>query len=151
MLAIKNSQRGATLVTALIMLVVLTLLVVSGIRSSSSNLRIAGNMQMQAEARAAAQQAIEQIISSRVIDTSPQTIGNYTVIIETSSCLSATKIEKSDHNRPEECKGVAGCYWGTWDVVAIATDPNTGASAEIHQGVRRPMGTTEAYAANCGL
>lgn len=59
----RTKQNGATLVTALVMLVALTLLVVSGIRSSNTNLRIAGNMQMQEEAVTAAQQAIEQTIS----------------------------------------------------------------------------------------
>jgi Tfp pilus assembly protein PilX len=60
----KSKQRGATLLVALVMLVALTLLVVSAIRSSTTNLRIAGNMQMQGEASASAQQAIEQLISS---------------------------------------------------------------------------------------
>ncbi|HET7832110.1 MAG TPA: PilX N-terminal domain-containing pilus assembly protein [Gallionella sp.] len=60
----RNSQRGATLFVGLVMLVVLTLLVISAIRSSNTDLRIAGNMQMQGEAAAAAQQTIEQIISS---------------------------------------------------------------------------------------
>lgn len=62
-MTLKNKQRGVTLVVALVMLVMLTLLVISAIRSSNTNLRIAGNMQMQGEAAAAAQQAIEQIIS----------------------------------------------------------------------------------------
>lgn len=62
-MSMKNQQRGVTLIVALVMLVVLTLLVISAIRSSNTNLRIAGNMQMQGEAAAAAQQAIEQILS----------------------------------------------------------------------------------------
>ncbi len=57
-------QHGATLLVALIMLVVLTLLVVSAIRSANTNMRIAGNMQMQEEATASAQQAVEQVISN---------------------------------------------------------------------------------------
>lgn len=64
MMPLKHKQRGATLLVALVMLVVLTLLVLSAIRSSNTNLRIAGNMQMQGEATAAAQQAIEQVLSS---------------------------------------------------------------------------------------
>ena len=60
---LKQQQRGVTLLVGLIMLVVLTLLVLSAIRSSTTNLHIAGNMQMQEEANAAAQQAIEQVIS----------------------------------------------------------------------------------------
>lgn len=61
---VRGKQRGATLIVGLVMLVVLTLLVISAIRSSNTNLRIAGNMQMQEEASTAAQQAIEQVISS---------------------------------------------------------------------------------------
>jgi Tfp pilus assembly protein PilX len=57
-------QSGVTLITSLIMLVVLTLLVLAGIRASNTNLRIAGNMQLQEEAVSAAQQAIEQVIST---------------------------------------------------------------------------------------
>lgn len=59
-----SKQNGSTLITSLVMLVVLTLLVVSAMRSSTINLRIAGNMQSQEEATAAAQQGIETIISS---------------------------------------------------------------------------------------
>lgn len=59
-----NKQHGVTLLVTLIMLVVLTLLVVSAVRSSTINLRIAGNTQMQEEATASAQQAIEQVIST---------------------------------------------------------------------------------------
>lgn len=63
-MTLKNRQRGATLIVGLVMLVVLTLLVISAIRSGSNNLRIVGNMQMQQEVSTAAQQAIEQVISS---------------------------------------------------------------------------------------
>jgi Tfp pilus assembly protein PilX len=57
-------QRGATLIVGLVMLVVLTLLVISAIRSGNTNLRIVGNMQMQEEASVAAIQATEQVIST---------------------------------------------------------------------------------------
>lgn len=60
----KNRQGGATLVVGLIMLLVLTLLVVASIRSSNSNLRIAGNMQVQEEGIVVAQQTIEQLLST---------------------------------------------------------------------------------------
>lgn len=63
-MSIRDKQRGATLIIGLVMLVVLTLLVISAIRSSNTNLRIVGNMQMQEEVFTAAQQATEQVISS---------------------------------------------------------------------------------------
>lgn len=54
-----SSQRGITLVIALVMLVVLSLLVVSAIRFGIVNLKIAGNTQTETEAVAAAQLAVE--------------------------------------------------------------------------------------------
>lgn len=58
----RRKQQGATLVISLIMLMVVTVLVVYSMRSGNTNLRIAGNMQYQAEAAMATQQAIEQLI-----------------------------------------------------------------------------------------
>ena len=151
-----RKQSGATLITALIMLVVLTLLVVSGIRSSTTNLRIAGNMQFQEEAAAAVQQAIEAAISSTVFmdgQLPPQTIGNLTITFDPPSCRSAKAVAKSDPGVPDECYGSAGktyCYWTTWDIGGVAVDAQTGARTEIHQGVRVPAGQKTAYA-YCGV
>jgi len=57
-------QRGATLVVALIMLVLLTLFAVSAMNTSIVNLKVVGNMQSRSEALAAAQQAIETVLST---------------------------------------------------------------------------------------
>ena len=60
----RNPQSGMTLVIALVMLVILTLLVVSAIRFGNINLRIAGNVQTETEASAAAQVAIESTVAT---------------------------------------------------------------------------------------
>ena len=60
----RNPQSGMTLVIALVMLVVLTLLVVSAVRFGNINLRIAGNVQTETEAAAAAQVAVESTIAT---------------------------------------------------------------------------------------
>lgn len=62
--AMSRKQRGATLIIAMIMLVLLTLFALSAANTSNSNLRIVGNMQMRSEAFNAAQQAIETVIST---------------------------------------------------------------------------------------
>jgi Tfp pilus assembly protein PilX len=51
MARLRFRQNGVVLVIGLIMLVLLTLMVVSAINSGTANLRIAGNMQAQDEAR----------------------------------------------------------------------------------------------------
>lgn len=57
-------QRGATLLVAMIFLVVLTLIVISAIRTTNVNTRIVNNMQTQDEAEGAAQKTIEEAITS---------------------------------------------------------------------------------------
>jgi len=60
----RSSQRGATLLVTLIMLVVLTLFAVTGFNLSSVNLKIIGNFQQQKLTEATVQMAIEQLLSS---------------------------------------------------------------------------------------
>ena len=62
----RRRQAGLTLVVALVMLVVLTLLVVSAIRFANINLRIAGNVQEQTESIAAAQVAVESTVKDMI-------------------------------------------------------------------------------------
>lgn len=163
-----DRQRGATLLVALIMLVVLTLFVVSAISSSNTNLRIAGNMQIQNEAAAAAQQAIEQVISSIAFttNTAAQNISvdinndgtaDYTVSVQP-SCLSSVPIRNSelDPNNPNDVscigsavanggQGLSMCYKQQWDIQATVTDSHGLSVAQPqHQGVflRVPAGTS---------
>lgn len=99
---LRHKQRGATLLVALVMLVVLTLLVVSAIRSSNTNLRIAGNMQMQGEAAAAGQQAIEQVISRNFtenpvssvvsVDINNDGVNDYTANVATPTCTGSVAL-----------------------------------------------------------
>lgn len=67
----RSRQQGATLMIALIMLIMLTLFAISAMNTSTTNLRVVGNMQAQAEAIAASQTAIEAVISAPTFTTSP--------------------------------------------------------------------------------
>ena len=60
----RQRQRGISLVLGLIMLILLTLLAISAFQASNVNLRIAGNMQVRQETLAAAQTAIETVLST---------------------------------------------------------------------------------------
>jgi hypothetical protein len=95
----KHKQQGATLLVGMIMMVVLTLLVVFSLRSGNTNLRIAGNMQTQAEAAAATQQVIEQVIEQiKVTDdislipaqSLPVSMGNVTYSVAVSAMTKCT-------------------------------------------------------------
>lgn len=62
MISIKQ-QTGATLFTALVFLLIMTLFAVSSINLSTVNLKIIGNMQLVKQMEAAAQGGIEEVIN----------------------------------------------------------------------------------------
>jgi type IV pilus assembly protein PilX len=61
-LASKRTQRGAALVVGMLLLLVLTLLAISGMNTASLELAMAGNMQYQQNAFQAAEAGIEQAL-----------------------------------------------------------------------------------------
>jgi type II secretory pathway pseudopilin PulG len=65
-------QEGTTLVVALIMLAVISLLAVSTLSTTNMNLKVVGNMQSRGEALYAAQQAIETVISTPLFIANPE-------------------------------------------------------------------------------
>jgi len=159
----QRKQQGATLVTALVMLVVLTLLVISAIRSSTVNLRIAGNMQIQEEGITAAQQGIEQIISNDFtgnpiassinIDIDKNGTNDYIANVTKPTCNGGKILLSNDPDIASPafngCRGgdtydptmpvkMTNCAKQQWEVQSTAQDANagaTGTSATVHQGV----------------
>lgn len=147
---ISKSQRGATLIVAIIMLVLITLMTTSSFRLSTGNLQSVGNMQVREEAIAAANVAIETIISSDAIFFSPaaQTIAvpPYSVTVSAPECIASQNIASGsslDLTPNVLIEGGAGGgvsasgYQIThWDIKATVNDPTTGAAAEVHQGIK---------------
>ena len=140
-----RSQRGATLLVVLVMLVMITLFVLSMIRLSGTNLKVIGNMQAQRALESSAQQAIETSISTASffedtatntgqwlagINSVPLTVNGYTVVINRPTCVltqPATGYSAVSGISPEDTN---------WEVAASATDPVTGAQTSIVQGVK---------------
>jgi hypothetical protein len=69
--SIRSRQLGAALIVSLIMLVLITLLAVVSFRLAKNDLQIAGNMQQRGQAFAAAQAALEQVISTTQFTITP--------------------------------------------------------------------------------
>ena len=67
---IGSRQGGAALIVGLILLLVLTILAVSGVMTSTLELRMVGNMQLQERAFQAAEVAIEDALANPVLSTS---------------------------------------------------------------------------------
>jgi len=154
---IKQSQRGSTLLVALVMLVLLTLIAISAMSTTTASIQVVGNAQMREEAFAAGQRAIEAVISNanfKDIPPPPQNIdinldGNpdYTVTFQPApTCTSYRVVADSEKaSLPSDCVGeFATCYWTTWDVTANVTDTATGANVVIHQGIRTVAGLNTA-------
>ena len=70
----KTPQQGATLVVAMIFLILMSRFAVTAFKNSTGNLRIVGNMQSRQEAIAVGQKAIEQTISSSYFTTNPANV-----------------------------------------------------------------------------
>ncbi len=145
-------QHGATLITALVMLVVLTLLVISAIQSSSVNLRVAGNMQIQQENVHAAQQASETYISNDFTQ-NPATSNvavtingqTYKAVVATPYCFGTRTLSVNEPMTPQACRkrnkadpndpNQTDCAVQQWDVATTVTDPTTNMPTTVHQGM----------------
>lgn len=141
-------QRGATLLVVLVMLVMITLFVVSMVRLSSTNLKVVGNMQSQRQLEASAQQTVEEKISTITFfndaagntgtwpagtNTITASVNSYTVTIDRPTCVYSQVAEgysATSTISPED---------NNWEVKATATDPLTGASVELTQGLKMRM------------
>ena len=148
-------QRGATLLVTLIMLVVLTLFAVTGFNLSSVNLKIVGNFQQQKDAESVVQDALERVLSSISLFSTPASV-----------CLPSGSAPSGS---PETCAAATDvliakpkCNYSTvatgytkklgeltpedtnWEVRASYRDPLTQAAAAVVQGVAVRM-----LAGNC--
>jgi len=145
-----SQQRGATLIVGLIMLVLITLIVVNAFMLSSTNLKSVGNMQVRGEAIAAANQAIETLISdstsftgalgvhSYSVDINKDGINDYTVAVAPLVCLRAVQGASAAPSGAETGGGLSGSSdWATeFDISATVTDAASGASVTVREGIR---------------
>ena len=148
-------QRGATLIIGLIMIVLITLIVVNAFTLSSSNLKSVGNMQVREEGVAAANQAVERLISSPftnslgsqtfTVDINKDGTDDYTVAVATPTCIRASQARAAAPSDVELGEAMSsGSTWNTdWQVDATVSDSATGASVQIKQGVRVLLSQSE--------
>ena len=142
-----RSQQGISLVMALVMLVVLSMIAVSATYSTTSSLRVVGNMQASDEAVAAAQYWVEKELSSlsnfsnTTATLPPQTTqmgtGSYTVTVTPPVCLSSTPMSGNSASMAST-NGAAGAPPNDtyWEFNVTAQDNTSGAAITVTQGVR---------------
>jgi len=158
-----GSQRGATLIVGLIMLVLITLLVTSAFTVSTSGLKSMGNMQVRDEAIAAGNKAIEQVLSSPFtnaptgeainVDLDNDGRTDYVVTFNTPTCVSSSAIIGTTVAPSSISLGstfnpsTSNLYETVWDLDANVSDPNgSGAAVRMHQGVRVLLTQTQVSA-----
>lgn len=134
-----HRQRGVTLVVALIMLVLLTLLALTSFNVSKSNLQIVSNMQQRDEAIAAAREVIEETVSNtrffaspnkvlvnpcgaantRCVDSNGDGVNDVTVALTPPpNCVKAKAIKNSDLDMADSDD--AGCSLGSAQNFGVA-------------------------------
>jgi hypothetical protein len=171
----RGRQRGVTLFVALVLLVMVTLLAVSSFRVSNTNLKVVASMQGRGEAVAAAQAAIEQVLSSAYFAENPQQVfqtpmpvdlngdgtNEYVVAMNPApKCLKArpTNPAELDISKPTDrpCFGTAlvgqatlasACAETIWEISATTRDAVTSAQTTVRQGVSMRTSVTEALSA----
>lgn len=154
-------QRGVTLIVGLIMLVLITLMVTSAFMLSSTNLKSVGNLQFRDEAIAAANVAIERVISSDfttapVASAHSVDIGGaeYTINVLKPACIKSIGIKILPATDPDAEKCTVGsgtplCYDTIWEVTATVSPAGmasaaTGAAATVKQGISKRVNVTGA-------
>lgn len=148
-----HRQRGATLIVGMIMLVVITVMVVSAFKLSTTNLQAVGNMQFRDQALAAAHTVIDNeleaafynnvadlINATRTVDIDNNGVNDFRVTIASLSCVRATpaSVAASSSVTLPGMSTLAdyNTIWDFYVTVADATAGSTGVSVGVHQGVR---------------
>lgn len=131
-----HSQSGMTLLIALAMLVVITILGISVIRMTGSSMLVVGNMQWKRAAENIGLMAIEQTMNSAAPFASPTSAVSfspptgYTVTISNRNCLRsspASGYSALSAVAPEE---------NIWEFTISVTDTITGATSTMVQGAK---------------
>ena len=154
-------QGGMTLLVAMIILVMITLLAVSAYRVSNTNLRVVGSMQGRQEGVSAAQAVIDQVLSSITFTRAPAGVAaqhwgidingdskeDYDVKLSPQPrCIRVAPVVLGAKIAPADLPCVGSAVLGkahlsgycsdtVWEITATTQDKLTGANTTVRQGV----------------
>jgi hypothetical protein len=146
------------LVVGIIVLTLITVLVVSAFNLTQSNQKVVYNMQVREDAVAAAQVAVERVVSSTFTSNlsaqTPQSISidlnndgtsDYSVTVAVPQCIRATPASAAQVSEVELGGNLqtAGFWFTDWEIRAAVNDTTTGARATVVQGIRLYQTETE--------
>jgi hypothetical protein len=152
-----QTQRGVTLVIALILLTVTTIVVITNFQTTQTDLIAVGNTQFQEEAITAVNIVAEKLVSSpmsavRTAGSSNVDLNNdgnldYQVDFDAPVCLKGRRVD--NHPKGSGSSTVLGninlppSYIVTWDIATRTNDAKSGAKAEVHIGIRQEIDRTQ--------
>ena len=139
-------QRGATLIVGLIMLLLFTLMISTTFMLSSTNLKAVGNMQSRNEALAAANMAINLMMSTAFttapaadtvnVDLNNDGTDDYLVELAQPQCVQAS-LAAATAPSSVTLATMSRSTWNTvWEIRASVSDPLSGAATVVRTGVR---------------
>jgi Tfp pilus assembly protein PilX len=153
MKSMRQRQRGITLFVGLIMLILLTLMAIATFNIGKSSMQIVGNFQARNQALAAAQEAVEQALSTTRLLTNPTAIflapctGPNTLCVDVNgdgtndinvalfpqpTCVKAVTIKNAqlgDLSIPENLACTSGVQQGTFAVQGVPSGDSLCSSA----------------------
>jgi len=144
-------QRGAALVVSLIMLALVTLIVITALNLGSANFRAVSNSQFRDEAIAAAELAVQEVISSNFtaapapqpgleVDLNGDDVTDYVVDVAQPQCIFASQASEADPSSLALPGAMtAASTWNTvWELDARVVPAGNvgGAAVRIRSGVR---------------
>jgi Tfp pilus assembly protein PilX len=150
-----QGQRGVVLVVAVVLLVLLTMVVLASNSLTNSNAKSVGNTQINAEATAAAKDALETVLSTNftattaaqsvTVDLNGDATTDYTVAVAAPTCVQAVNTGAADEDNLSSTSlpTVGSIYNTLWDLRATVQDDNTGANVTVHQGVSIQMSESD--------
>lgn len=144
------TQRGAALVVGMIMLLLITVMLITALNLGTTNFRAVSNMQFRNEAIAAANAAIEQVISSPFTDApAAESINvdidnnaptDYVVEVAEPQCIFAAQAFSADPSSLSlPASMTVASTWNTvWDLDATVNGGANagGAAVRVRSGVR---------------
>ena len=169
-----HRQGGMTLLVAMIILVMITMLAVSAYRVSNTNLKVVGAMQGRQEGLSAAQAVIEQVLSSIQFTRAPAAVASQHWGIDMSGdgvedfdvrltpqprCLRTAPVVIGATVQPADLPCVGSAVLGKahmssycadtiWEITATTTDKLTASKTTVRQGVAVRVGVDDA-ASSC--
>ena len=151
-------QQGASLIVGLILLTLIAMAVSTAFMLSSTNLKAVSNMQRHDEALAAANDAVEAVISTqlktvgtvfnapvadqRLVDIDRDGVNDYTVNVDQPVCLEAVLASAGSSSGAGTSVTLGSGYSSSvsyrtlWEILATATDTRSGAKVVVRQGIR---------------